>query len=262
MAIGQAIFGRYGLMGGFLVALALTGLVFSYAELRLSKAFASRQLEGQDPWGVLNKLSALARKTGSARPRAYVFECASPAAFSTGVGHWDSAVFISRALLNEFSPAELEAVLAHETLRHARHDCARLTLAAALSSGFAAFGRAIDIPFAPLRSSAMRDSNQGLRPGSVLVAPIIWAIFAPHDRAQRCFERDHETAGVTGDPRALAKVLWKMKNYGATRPFRAPLSAASLFLVNPLTQMRWYRYFIGQPTAEMRIKKLLGHCPP
>lgn len=262
MAIGQATFGRYGLMGGFLLALALMALVFFYPLFRLTRAFASKRLEGQDAWGALGALGALAGRVGVARPRAYLFECAAPAVFSVGVGPWDSAVFLSRSLLKEFAPAEIEAVLAHELLRLARHDCARLTLAAALSSGFAALGRALDAPFAPFRSAAARATNGGLRPGSALVAPIIWLFFAPLVRAQRCFDRDQEAAGVTGDARALARALWKMENYAATRAFCAPLSTAFLFMVNPLTQMRWYRYFIGQPTAEMRIKKLLGHCPP
>src|SRR5207247_9486508 len=66
---------------------------------------------------TVERLSAVA---GVATPRLYLMEDGLPRALATGRGPRGSTVAVSAGLLTAASPAELEAVLAHE-LAHVRH---------------------------------------------------------------------------------------------------------------------------------------------
>jgi Zn-dependent protease with chaperone function len=268
MVGAQLLAGRYGLLGGFFASLALSAHVLAYSELRLARIFPARELEGQDAWGARPRLDRLAPRLGLATgwgpglasapfPRLYVFDCETPAVFSLGLGAWDSGIYLSRALLDEFAPAEIDAVLAHEALRLANLDIARLTLGSALAAGLFGLGRAIDVPFAPLRFVLPGT----LRPGSLLMAPLAGLLLATFDRPRRCLLRDREAAALIGDAGSLASALWKLENYAATRPFNVAFPQAPLFMVNPLTRGGWYRSFIAQPTVQRRIKSLIGQYP-
>ena len=59
----------------------------------------------------------------------------------------------------------------------------------------------------------------------------------------------------------LAEALWKLNSYALTEPFQCPISMSHMFVVNPLTSEKWNSYFHAQPSANNRIRALIGHYP-
>ena len=70
---------RYGLLIGFFAAVAFNALIFIYGEWRLQSQFVGRELEGQDPWGLLALSRELSAKLKL--PRAQLCEISSETPF-------------------------------------------------------------------------------------------------------------------------------------------------------------------------------------
>jgi heat shock protein HtpX len=75
------------------------------------------------------------------------------------------------------------------------------------------------------------------------------------------FLADQVAAKMLESPQQLAKVLWKLDTLRSTSPYCTPLSCTHHFIVNPLTGRTWSRYFHVQPSAEKRIRSLIGYYP-
>lgn len=262
MMAGQALgqnrgIGRQGLLVGFFSSLAISAWVLAYPSLRLARLFRARTIEGRDPWGAGAQVEALARRIGCPTPQVLAFSSPSPVAYAHGTGRWDSAIYLSDKLLDELKPRELEALIAALMLRIERRDCARVALGSSLASALGFVGRILDSPFVLLTQRR----RAPLRPGTAAIAPLIFLVLAPFQSRRRVLEIDREAAALTGDPEGLASLIWRLDNYAATRPVRTEPNNGDLFFVNPLTRSSWYRYFVHQPSAERRIRNLIGHFP-
>ena len=94
-----------------------------------------------------------------------------------------------------------------------------------------------------------------------LASPIISFILRLSVRPSFYMAADHLAANLIRDPKNLATALWKLDSYATTSPMPAPLSAAHVFIVSPLTMTRWTRQFATQPQTARRIQRLIGYYP-
>ncbi len=256
---GHHFFGRLGLLFGFMLALSLNSAVFFYSELRLIHLYDSQLLEGQDPWGVLSMVEKLCVKAEIPVPRVFLIQSETPTAFSVGVSYRHAAVLISEALVRLLPPDEVNAVLAYEVARLNRHDTISGTVASAMASGLLFLGRILDqIIF--LQFLRAKKAGQ-FRPGTYLFSPLISILIRFAIGRRNYYASDQLAAAYIGDPKLLARVLWKLEAYHATMPMDVALADAHLFIVNPLTSCSPYRYFLVQPAARHRIKMLVGQYP-
>ncbi len=256
---GLKLFDRHGLLAGFLLALAVNGLVFFYGDLRLLKRFPGELLEGQDPWGLLSKLDALTAKAGIRAPRLFLCGLATPTTMSIGMSSGRAAILVSEGLVREFSAAETEAALALEVARLKRKDTVASTAAAAITAGLAKVARALDQYL--FLNVIFKPRPGQLGPVMRLCAPLIALLARVAIGHQQYLASDKLAAELIGDSRRVARVLWKLHAFQTTRPFEVSPSDTPLFVVSPLTTSFWYRYLQLQPPVERRIKKLVGHYP-
>lgn len=259
MVGGLKLGDRHGLLLGFLTALAINGLVFFYGDLRLLKRFPCERLEGQDAWGLLARLEALAAKADMPVPRLFLIRLDTPTTMSIGMSTGRAAILVSEGLVREFNESETEAVLAFEVARLKRQVTTASTAAAALTAGIAKVARALDqylflqVIFKPRPGT--------LGPTMRLMQPLI-ALLARVAIGQRQYlESDRLAAELIGDPARLARVLWKLHSYQTTKPLEISPSDTPLFVVSPLTTQFWYKYLQLQPAVERRIRQLVGHFP-
>src|SRR2546421_4468714 len=113
--------GGYRLLSIFVFCGALlAGALYWYSDrVALGLARARELPVGESP-ALPSTVERLASLAGVTKPRLYLMDEGLPRALAAGRGPRGSAVAVSSGLLLAASPAELEAVLAHE-LAHVRH---------------------------------------------------------------------------------------------------------------------------------------------
>lgn len=238
MIVGQLVAGRYGLLFGFLLALVLNFLIFLYPSIRLFQLFPNQQLEGQDPNKILKTVADLSHKAGIPTPSVYVIEITTPICYSVGLTQNSSAIFISEGMIDRLEPEDVKTALAYEVARIYRFDALAGTVSASLAGA---------LSVKPLRR---------------VFAPIIALLVRIALRRKSYFAADQETARLLdNDPKALARLLWKLDSYTQTLPIQVALPFAHLFIVTPLTGRVRDSYLSLQPAAKNRISKLTGHYP-
>ena len=135
--IVAAIFGvdPQGIVGLTIFA-ALFGFGGSFVSLLMSKRIAKKSTgavvietprNDSERW-LVDTVGRLARDAGIDMPEVAVFGSPVPNAFATGAKRNDSLVAVSVGLLQQMSPDEVEAVLAHEVAHVANGDMVTLTL--------------------------------------------------------------------------------------------------------------------------------------
>lgn len=259
IVIPHLVFGRWGLLVGFIATLSMNCLVFFYGDLRLTRLFEATQLEGQDPWGVLTQVEKLCHKLNLKVPRVLLMNLSTPTAFSIGLFESHNTVLLSESLLEEFSPREVEAVLAFELVRLKRHDSFVITVVASLASVIFFIGHIIDD--ALFFQVVKRRRACQLGPGTWALAPLMLPLIRIGVGRKNFYKADQEAAELLGDRVLFAETLLKLSSYNAARPLPVALFDSPLFIVNPLTSCSWCRYFQMQPNVERRIRYLVGHFP-
>jgi len=261
MYVGQKLGDRHGLLAGFLLALIINFALFFYSELLLSRRLQAQLLEGQDAWGVTDRVRAIASAAGISAPQVYRVESRTPAVLSLGITRAQSSILLTSGLFQEFTRDEIEAALAFEIARIARGDTSASTAAAGLSSGLArlaeAFDRILGLQLLP-RVIRPRWNLQLFR---FLLSPLVALLARFAINPRRYLASDAYAASLIEDPRRMARVIWKLNCFQKTLPLTASFADSPLYMVNPLTSSNWYRYLQTQPPVELRVQRLVGRFP-
>lgn len=281
MILGYEIFDRYGLVIGFFSGVAIDASVLFYADGLLPLVFSRhlprnrnskgvRDLEGRDPWGLLQTLRALSRKQNRPIPTLTEVDCQTPFICSAGLFSRRLRIFVSARLPERFSANEIEILLTGELLK-ARMG---LTRASTTAAGFLNLW---------LQFLALLDTGLGIRmlirawlsgpplrravPGPLtrLFLPISAAFLRLTLRPQRWLEFDQQLMAELGDSselrRAYAEILIKLESYSRTLPMDLNLAEASIFPIYPLAHHTWSRWAAAQAPLPKRIEALVGVYP-
>ncbi len=259
MVTGQHIGDRFGLLGGFLLAVLLNSLVFFYSDHRLQNLFLARELEGQDAWGLLQLLTELSQKSGQPMPRLFLVDSKTPFSFSTGLSQKSASIFVSQGLIERLPSDEYKAVLAYELIRIKRLDTIAGAAASTIAVGLVRSGQILDGIFFLRFFRTQKIQNWGPFAwiGSTLASVFIHLLVYRQDY----LAADLEAADLCENKQALARVLCKLQSYALSMPLRVSIAEAHLFMINPLTKTFRARYFQMQPKVEQRVTALVGHFP-
>ncbi len=256
MFAGHYFGGRQGLLWTFVFSIFINALFYFFGDIRLADLFEGRQIEGQDPWNLIKMAKELCQKARVPLPEIYVVSLQTPTAFSIGRNWKNSKIYITSSLIDELDPEDLRAVLAYEITKIKRQDTLTLTMSSAIAGGIFIF-----------KSMYKSSSQRTIQDKSftyylrAIWAPIMSLMVRSVFNPKRTFETDKMAAELLGDPKALAKVLWKLEAFCNTRPLHIPISMAHLFIVNPMTGRDWFKHFLIQPKVENRILQLVGSYP-
>lgn len=258
---GHTIGDRQGLLWSVSIALSINSFIYFYGDIRLHNTYPGRQLEGQDPWGLLELCQAMASRIRIPAPKIYLIDETSPQCFALGRSWKNGKIFLTKGLLDRMSKEELKAVLAYEMTAIKKLDTLAFTVAGALCDVVLSICGLFDIILRWIIGAKSDPYSNQSHLFTLVVAPIAGSLVRLTVGNQIYYNNDALASELCGDPRVLATVLWKLDSYAATYPLLTPPAMAHLFIVNPLTNRGWTRYFHAQPSVERRIRKLVGYYP-
>src|ERR671937_1930715 len=249
------LIGLCGLLG--LVGYALSGVrvasIFVFCGLLVAAAaywFADRAAMGMVGARELPQAEApafhstverLAMRAGVLKPRLYLLERGPLLALAAGRGRVSSALAVTPGLVALQSPAEVEAVVAHE-LAHIRSrdvlvQTSVVVLAAALvetSRIGGWFERALLFVLGPVAAA----------PVNLVLSP------------KREFEADRVAAGWCESPHGLADALIRLEQASELVEFRANPATEPLYTFNPFAEEGLAALFVTHPPVGERVRRL------
>lgn len=256
---------RHGLNFGLLLGFsAVMGFGGAFISLLLSKPMAKwstgaeviTQPRNQTEAWLMDTVARLAQRAGIGMPEVAVYE-GEPNAFATGASKNDSLVAVSTGLLRGMTPAEVEAVLAHEVAHIANGDMVTLTLIQGVVNTFVTFLARVVGYF--VDQALRKDDSESSGPGigymvTVIVCQILFGILASMIVAYfsriREYRADSGAAQLLGTPRPMVAALQRL---GGMEPEPLPSNLASSGIAGGHGVMD---LFATHPSIEDRIAAL------
>ena len=184
------------------------------------------------------------------KPKLYIIESDGLNAFATGPNHENSAVAVTRGLLNTLNRAELEGVVAHEMAHIRNYDIRLQTITVALG---AVISIIVQFTLNSFRSKDNENNNPILLALSV-VGLILGVIIAPMINLaisrQREYQADATAVKFTRNPKALISALNKIS--GNAEVEDVGRDSSGMYIASPLDS----EWFSTHPKMEKRIKRL------
>ena len=234
--------GGYRLLSIFVFCGALlAGALYWYSDRVALGLVRARELPvGVSP-GLHSTIERLAAVAGVAKPRVYLMDDGLPRALAAGRGPRGSVVAVSSGLLSAASPAELEAVLAHE-LAHVRHrDVVVQTSAVVLAATLLElsriggwFSRVLLFFLGPLASAFVH----------LMLSP------------KREFLADATAAAICQSPHPMADALVRLEQAAELVSFQGSPATEPLYTINPFMEVGLAALFVTHPPVGERVRRL------
>lgn len=260
VVMGGLLGGSYGMVLGFVLALAMNFGSYWFSDRIAMKMAGAREVSHQEAPELHDMVARLAQASGLPKPRVAVVESDAPNAFATGRNPNNGLVAVTTGILRLLDRRELEAVISHE-LGHIRNRDILVSAVAATFAGaitmIAQLGQFAMI-FGGHGSDDEEDSGGGLI-GSLLMlflAPLAATIIQLAISRSREYGADRTGAHVGGDPEALASALEKLEAYSRRVPLHVNPAASHLFIVKPLTGFSVQNLFSTHPPTAERVARL------
>ncbi|AKB78230.1 heat shock protein [Methanosarcina horonobensis HB-1 = JCM 15518] len=207
--------------------------------------------------GMITRLCAIADLP---KPQVAIVRTQVPNAFATGRSQNNAVVAVTTGILDKLSPAELEAVLAHELSHVKNRDMAVMTIASFLST-VAFYIVRYSLYFGHMGGGDRRRDGGGIIL-VWLVSIAVWVVSFILIRAlsrYREFSADRGAAVITGQPSNLASALMKISGVMDRVPsedLRKIEGMNAFFTVPALSGSSIMDIFSTHPSVEKRIAKL------
>jgi len=242
-------------MLAFVIIFMLVQYLFS--DSSSSRAWAQRSSpRGRSPelHQIISRLCALADLP---KPKIAVVNTSLPNAFATGRSPGNAVVAVTTGIMRQLSPAELEAVLAHELTHVKNRDVMVMTIASFLST----------VAFFIVRYSLYFGGGGSSRnKGGIWVAffasVVVWIASSLLIRAlsrYREFAADRGAAVITGQPSNLASALMKISGVMPRIPkedLRKAEGMNAFFIIPAVSGSSIMNLLSTHPPVERRIAAL------
>ncbi len=230
--------------------------VFASEKLAL-RAMGAREVSPQEAPELHAMIERLCIQADLPKPRIAVAQNEMPNAFAMGIQKKNSVVCATTGIMDLLSPAELEAVMAHELTHIANRDVAIITMA----SFFASIASMI-VQWGFFFTGGGEDNEDGLGVfGLILVSVVVYALSFMLMRAlsrYREFAADRGAAVITGRPSALSSALLKISSGMDRIPAQdmRTQEMAAFFIFPPRAKSALGNLFATHPPMEKRIAAL------
>jgi heat shock protein HtpX len=239
--LGWAL-GGYRLLEIFVFCGALLAGALYWTSDRVALGLVgARELPQAETPAVHSTVERLAALAGVTKPRLYLMPDGLPRALSVGRGPRGSAVAVSSGLLSAATPAELEAVLAHE-LAHIRHrDVVVQTTVVVLAATLLELSR--------VGGWLQRALLFFLGP---LAAAFVHLLLSP----KRELVADRTAAAVCRSPHPMADALVRLDAAAELVSFAGSPATEPLYTVNPFAEEGLAALFVTHPPVGERVRRL------
>ena len=239
--LGWAL-GGYRLLSIFVFSGALLAGALYWTSDRVALGLVgARELPLAESPGLHSTVERLAALAGVTKPRLYLMPDGLPRALAAGRGPRGSALAVSTGLLSAASPAELEAVLAHE-LAHVRHrDVVVQTSVVVLAATFLELSR--------IGGWLQRALLFILGP---IAAAFVHLLLSP----KREFLADQAAAAICGSPHPMADAIVRLDAAAELVSFAGSPATEPLYTVNPFAEEGVAALFVTHPPVGERVRRL------
>jgi heat shock protein HtpX len=236
------LLGGYRLLSIFVFCgVLLAGALYWYADRVAVGLVRARELPLGEAPGFHSTVERIAALAGVAKPRLYLIEDGLPRAMAAGRGPRGSALVVSAGLLSASSPAELEAVVAHE-LAHVRHrDVVVQTSVVVLAATLLEFSR--------IGGWFQRVLLWFLGP---IAAAFVHLLLSP----KREFLADQAAAAICESPHPMADALVRLDQAAELVSFAGSPATEPLYTVNPFLEEGLAALFVTHPPVGERVRRL------
>ncbi len=256
IVIGYLISGFGGAVLFFILSLLINiGSYWFSDKIALSMAHAKPIEESQAPQ-IYEDIRDLTQKMGIPMPRVYYTEDLQPNAFATGRDPNNSAVVITKGLLNILNRDEVRGVLSHELSHIKNRDVLISTIAAVLAGAITSIAN-LAIFFGTTGSERNRNPLADLL--LIIITPIAATLIQLAVSRSREYEADANGSRVTGRPQDLANALIKLDRATKQIPYMNVNPAlSSLFIQNPFRGEALLNLFSTHPPTDKRVERLMS----
>ena len=239
--LGWAL-GGYRLLSIFVFSGALLAGALYWTSDRVALGLVgARELPLAESPGLHSTVERLAALAGVTKPRLYLMPDGLPRALAAGRGPRGSALAVSTGLLSAATPAELEAVLAHE-LAHVRHrDVVVQTSVVVLAATFLELSR--------IGGWLQRALLFILGP---IAAAFVHLLLSP----KREFLADQAAAAICGSPHPMADAIVRLDAAAELVSFAGSPATEPLYTVNPFAEEGVAALFVTHPPVGERVRRL------
>ncbi len=256
--IGQLIAGQTGMMIAFILALAMNFFSYWYSDKIVLSIYRAKPLSPQSAPQVYKAVEELCQQANLPVPRIYYINTEMPNAFATGRNPRNSAICVTRGLLNIMDYEELKGVLGHELAHIKNRDTLIQTIAATIAGAIMVLANMAR--WAMIFGGYSDDRERGANPLAFLivaiVAPIAALLIQMAISRQREFHADASGAKFAKNPLGLANALIKLEEYSKHRKYAVHPATAHLFIVNPLKGGGIASLFSTHPPIPVRVERL------
>ena len=241
--------------GGVVIAILLSAGLFwfqwYFSDSVAMRAMGARVVTPEQAPELHSLVDRLCQQADMTKPRVAFADTQVPNAFATGRSPEHSVIAVTRGLLNELEPKEVEAVLAHELSHVAHRDVTVMTVAGVTGVVASLMMRSF------LFTSGNRNNNSvPIQLVLMLVGVVVYALSFLLIRVlsrYRELAADRAAALLTGSPSTLASALVKISGQTQRMPqkdLRAASGAAHLAFFNVGS------LFSTHPSLEKRLAQL------
>jgi len=202
-------------------------------------------------------ISRLCAMADLPKPRIAVVNTPMPNAFATGRNPGNAVVAVTTGIRSQLTPAELEAVLAHELTHVKNRDVMVMTIASFLST--VAF---FIVRYSFFFGGGGSDRDRGGVAAAFLASVVVWIASSLLIRAlsrYREFAADRGSAVITGQPSNLASALMKISGVMPRIPkedLRKAEGMNAFFIIPAVSGSSIMNLFSTHPSTEKRIAAL------
>lgn len=261
VAVGYALGGGSGATFALFFAVIFNFGMYFFSDRLALRAARARAVEEHEMPEVYAMVRSLAQRENMPMPRIYFIESMQPNAFATGRNPKNSAVAVTRGILQMMNQAELEGVLAHELAHVRNRDILIATIAATIGAALSFLARMWFWGGMGRR----RDNNGAsviIGLVAMILAPLAAAVIQMAISRSREYQADRSGAETTGSPMALASALAKLEQ-GSQVPMAVDPAVSQLFIADPLKAFGgrgrgggFARMFSTHPPISERIDRL------
>jgi heat shock protein HtpX len=248
----------------FLVIIPLVGLVFQYyfSDKLVLAATGAREVSPAQAPQLHAIVERLAQLADLPKPRVALIDTPMPNAFATGRNPQHAVIAVTTGLLNRLSPAEIEAVLAHEMTHIRNRDMTVMTMASSILAVAAYITQTLTWfgMWGGFDERDRRDNGYGILI-VLAVSALTWFISFLLVNAlsrYREYAADRGGAILTGQPENLASALVRISSDMArvpTQDLRQAQPLSALFIAPPRREFV-VELFSDHPSLEHRLKRL------
>jgi heat shock protein HtpX len=239
--LGWAL-GGYRLLSIFVFCGALlAGALYWYSDRVALGLVGARELAFAEAPLIHSTVERLAAVAGVAKPRLYVMRDGLPRALAAGRGPRGSAIALSTGLIAAATPAELEAVIAHELAHVRNRDVVVQTSVVVVAATL-------------LESSRIGGWLQ--RVLLWFLAPIAAAFVHLMLSSKREYLADRAAAAICESPHPMADALVRLDHAAELVDFAGSPATEPLYTINPFMEEGIAKMFVTHPPVAERVRRL------